>query len=221
MININNRLKKLGDMILEGNSQGIIDVGCDHALLDIYLYEKNNTLKLVASDLRKDPLIKAKENIEKYSFSNNIKIKLSYGIDNLEDYIDTVVISGMGTETIIEILDKGKEYLSQVNRLVLSSNNKYYDLRKYVTGIGYIINKEEIIYEDGKYYTTIDFVKGNKEYKYEELYFGPYLLNNKNKEFIDYYTFIKSKKEQVLDKIPDNEDKEKLIKEIDMIASKL
>ena len=217
MIKINNRLKRLGDLILEGDSKSIIDVGCDHALLDIYLIEKNNKLNLIASDLRKDPLIKAKENIEKYSLSNKIKIKLSYGIDDLEDYIDTVVISGMGTDTIIEILDKGKNYLDQINRLVISSNNKYYELRKYITSTGYIINKEEIIYEDDKYYITIDFIKGNKKYTDKELYFGPYLLNNKNKEFYEYYNYIKSKKEEVLKNII----KEEIVKEIELIDSEL
>ena len=116
MININNRLKKLGDLILEGNSLGIIDVGCDHALLDIYLAIKNPSLNLIASDLRRDPLIKAKENIEKYSFSNKIKIKLSYGIDDLEDYIDTIVISGMGTETINKLARVQRQLTQEINR---------------------------------------------------------------------------------------------------------
>ena len=213
MININNRLQKLGDLILESNSLGIIDVGCDHALLDIYLLEKNPNLKLVASDLREAPLEKAKENIEKYSFSNKIKIKLSYGIDDLEDYIDTVVISGMGTETIIKILEKGKKYLDRVDRLVISSNNKYYELRKYITSNGYIINKEEIVFSDNKYYITIDFVQGNKEYSYEELYFGPYLLNNKDELFYKYFNEIKNKKLEVLKSV----NKDIVVKEIDMI----
>ena len=217
MIKINNRLKFLGDLILEGNSKGIIDVGCDHALLDIYLAMNNESLQLVASDLRKDPLIKAKENIEKYSLSNKIKIKLSYGIDDLEDYIDTIVISGMGTDTIIEILTKGKPYLNNINRLVISSNNKYYELRKYITSIGFIISKEEIIYEDNKYYITIDFIKGNKKYTDRELYFGPYLLNNKNELFFEYYNYIKSKKEEVLKSI----NKEEIVKELELINREL
>jgi len=217
LIKINNRLKFLGDLILEGNSKGIIDVGCDHALLDIYLAMNNESLQLVASDLRKDPLIKAKENIEKYSLSNKIKIKLSYGIDDLEDYIDTIVISGMGTDTIIEILTKGKPYLNNINRLVISSNNKYYELRKYITSIGFIISKEEIIYEDNKYYITIDFIKGNKKYTDRELYFGPYLLNNKNELFFEYYNYIKSKKEEVLKSI----NKEEIVKELELINREL
>lgn len=222
MININKRLKTLGDVILEGNSKGIIDVGCDHALLDIYLLEKNDNLKLVASDLRESPLLKAKENIEKYSFSNKIKIKLSYGIDDLEDYIDTVVISGMGTDTIIEILDKGKEDIKRINRIVLSSNNKYEELREYMTSIGFKINKEQIVYSDKKYYIIIDFIKGNIKYNKKELFFGPYLLKNKDELFYKYYGIIKDKKESVLKEIPDELDSKKLLKEeIELLTSEL
>ena len=217
MIKINKRLSSLGDLILEGNSKSIIDVGCDHALLDIYLINKNPSLGLTASDLREEPLNKAKENIEKYSLSNKIKTKLSYGIDDLEDDIDTVVISGMGTETIIEILSKGSIHLGHVNRLVISSNNKYYELRKYITSIGYVINKEQIIYEDNKYYITIDFIKGNKKYNYKELYFGPYLINNKDNMFYEYYNFILNKKKEVLKSI----DKDNIKEEIELIGKEI
>ena len=222
MININKRLKTLGDILLDGNSVGIIDVGCDHALLDIYLLENNPNLKLVASDLRKSPLEKAKENIEKYSFSNNIKIKLSYGIDDLEDYIDTIVISGMGTDTIMEILDKGKDSLNNINRIVLSSNNKYYELRKYMMNNNFYINKEQIVFSDNKYYIIIDFLKGKKKYNEKELYFGPYLLNNKDDLFKEYYGSIKDKLLKVLEDIPDNiESKENISKEISLLESEL
>lgn len=222
MININKRLQTLGDIILKGKSSGIIDVGCDHALLDIYLLERNNNLKLVASDLRKAPLEKAKENIEKYSFSNKIKIKLSYGIDDLEDYIDTIVISGMGTDTIMEILEKGKEYLDRVDRIVLSSNNRYYELRKYMMENGYYINKEQIVYSDKKYYIIIDFLKGNKKYSDKELYFGPYLLKNKDELFYEYYGIIKNKRESVINDIPDNTDNKKALQdEIALLTSEL
>ena len=222
MININKRLKSLGDILLDGNSVGIIDVGCDHALLDIYLLENNPNLKLVASDLRMSPLEKAKENIEKYSFSNNIKIKLSYGIDDLEDYIDTIVISGMGTDTIIEILDKGKDSLKNINRIVLSSNNKYYELRKYMMNNNYYINREQIVFSDNKYYILIEFLKGKKKYNEKELYFGPFLLNNKDELFIEYYGSIKDKLTKVLEDIPDNiENKEKISKEISLLESEL
>ena len=47
---INARLKKIGDLV-EANSF-CLDVGCDHAYLDIYLTQ-NNDNKCIATDINK------------------------------------------------------------------------------------------------------------------------------------------------------------------------
>lgn len=46
---INDRLKKIGDLV-EANSF-CLDIGCDHAFLDIYLVKKNKNIKAIASDI--------------------------------------------------------------------------------------------------------------------------------------------------------------------------
>ena len=56
---INERLKKIGDLV-EANSF-CLDVGCDHALLDIYLVKKNKNIKSIASDIKEGPLAQAKK----------------------------------------------------------------------------------------------------------------------------------------------------------------
>ena len=218
MINISNRLKTIAEIVLNKQSNKIIDVGCDHALLDIYLLQNNDSLNLVASDNKKQPLENAKKNITKYSFLNKIELCLKDGIENIDKDIDTVVISGMGEETIIDILEKDKKELEHINRLVISSNNKYYDLRRKITSLGYIITDERIVFEDNKYYVIIEFTKGNKNYSKEELFMGPILINNKDDLFIKYYSDIKKEKEYILNKITNDDDKKRtLIEEINYI----
>ena len=56
---INNRLKMIGDLV-QANSF-CLDVGCDHALLDIYLVHRNKNIKAVASDIAEGPLEQAKK----------------------------------------------------------------------------------------------------------------------------------------------------------------
>ena len=216
MISLSKRLKTVADLVLSKESKGIIDVGCDHALLDIYLIQNNEDLKVVASDNKKAPLENARKNIEKYSFLNKIKLKLEDGINNIDDEIDTIVISGMGKETIIDILKKGN--LNNIKRLIISSNNKFEDIRKDITSLGFIINDEKIVYEEDKYYVIIEFIKGNKKYTKKELYFGPILLKKKDKEFYNYYGYIKDKKISILKSIPsDNKNKKKIEKEIEIL----
>ena len=60
---INARLKKIGDLV-EANSF-CLDIGCDHALLDIYLVTQNKNIKAIASDIAEGPLEHARRNIKR------------------------------------------------------------------------------------------------------------------------------------------------------------
>jgi len=177
LIKLSERLQKVSDFVLDDKiSRSIIDVGCDHALLDIYLLQNDETLVVTASDINEGPLQKALENIKKYSLQDKIKVQQANGIERLSTDTDTIVISGMGMDTIVQILNDNKEKLSNIKKLVISSNNKFYQVREKITKLGFIIESEAIVLEDGKYYIIMKFIKGNKNYSYKELYFGPCLL---------------------------------------------
>ena len=224
MIKISNRLKTVADFVLEDNkSSRIIDVGCDHALLDIYLLENNSNLSLIASDVNKGPLDKARENIIKYSFLDKIELRLSNGISSIDSSVDTVVISGMGMDTIVEILNNDKKKLDNVEKLVISSNNKFPMLRSKIIELGFYIDKEKIIFEDGKFYIIMRFVKGKMNYSYEDIYFGPYLLINKDELFYKYYNYLKEEKNKVLSNLPSrcNTKKNEIEDEIKMLTKVL
>ena len=60
---INDRLKKIGDLV-DANSF-CLDIGCDHAFLDIYLVKKNKNIKAIASDIAEGPVKQAKDNIKR------------------------------------------------------------------------------------------------------------------------------------------------------------
>ena len=163
MIKISNRLTTIANLVLKEKTNGVIDVGCDHALLDIYLLQNNNNIKIIASDINKLPLESAKKNIEKYSFLNKIILKEKDGLLGIENDIDTVVISGMGEETITKILKRDKSYLKNVKRLIISSNTNNYKVRSNIIELGYLIKDEKVVFEEGKYYVIIEFTKGLKK----------------------------------------------------------
>lgn len=218
MIKISKRLTTIANIVLQKKSKKIIDVGCDHALLDIYLLQNNPNLKIIASDINEKPLESAKKNIEKYSFLNKIEICLKDGIKGIDEDVDTTVISGMGMETIVEILENGKKELSHIERLIISSNNKYQELRTNITKLGFKISYEKVIYDEEKYYIIIEFIKGKENYSDKELYFGPVLLKNKDENFYKYYQNLKNVKEKIVKSLPnDNGKKEILEKEIELL----
>ncbi len=195
-IKISNRLKTIGDLVLDNSS--VVDVGCDHALLSIYLVINKNC-KVIASDINKLPLKEAKKNIEKYNLEDKIKIVLSNGLECINDKFDTIVISGMGASTIINIIKKDIDKVRNCNKIIIESNNDLYSIRKYFLDNYFKIVNEVMVYDKGKYYTIIVFENSNKLIKYNlsELYFGEHKYRNSD-IFIKYKNYLIDKYMEIL-----------------------
>ena len=206
---ISNRLKQIGDFV-EDNSN-LIDVGCDHALLDIYLYRTKKKLTITASDINEKPLENAKNNLIKYNLQDKIKLTKMDGIKNINKDIDTIIISGMGTKTIIDILLKDKAKLKNIKNIIISTNNDYYLLRKTLIKNNYYIEKEKIILEKNKFYPVILFKKGKKYHNKFTLKYGPY---NKEETYIKYLTKEKEKLQKINKNLPNKYLYKKIINNI-------
>ena len=174
---ISNRLKAIASLV---DTKSIIDVGCDHALLDIYLTNKG--IKCRGTDISSNCIKLAKENLKKNNLEDKIDLYVTDGLKNINVLkTDTIIVAGMGTNTILDIIKDVS------NPLILLSNNDIFKLRKEVIKLGYYIDNE-ISIKDGKYYyVIIKFKKGFKKYKYSDYIVGPIL---KEKE---YYIYLYNK----------------------------
>ena len=183
MIKLSKRLEAISSLI--PNNSKVIDVGCDHGLLSIYLYQKNISSNIIASDVNANALNNAKENIKKNKLEKIIETRLGDGLDTLKenDDIDTIIISGMGAHTVVGILKKNLNKLKSINTIVVQSNTKVEFLRREITKINYLIEDELIVEDNKKIYTIIKFTKGKKKYTKKELCFGPILLKKNTKLF--------------------------------------
>lgn len=195
MIKISDRLKSLVKYI--SSEDKVMDVGCDHAIIDIYLVQSGILDKIVVCDVNPNALQNGISNIEKYELTNNIIPVLGYGIEKANNYnIDTVLISGLGSKTIIDILDAPN--INNVYKLILQSNNNHYELRKFLVEKGFTIFDEEII-KDGKK-TYINMLAARAEYPalYTELEyeFGPILTKNPNN--LNYFKELLETQEELL-----------------------
>ena len=199
---LNKRLEALASFIDEDSS--CLDVGCDHGLLDIYLFKNRKNIRLVASDINKKPLEKAKDNFLKYHV-NDIELRLGNGLDVIDSTIDTVIISGMGGLTICDILKKEK--LANVKKIVLSPNKDFYEVRKKVMELGYSIEKEQIVKENNKYYLILSCQKKDSNYQEDELRYGTISMI-KDEVYKDYLNYLIIKYTNRLDKIPNKYQKE-------------
>ena len=193
MIKISKRLKSIADFI--DDNSNLVDIGCDHGLLDIYLVQSKENIKVIASDINKNALENAINNIKKYKLNNDIKTILSNGLDNIDTKgLNTIVISGMGTHTIVGILYNNMRKLKNINTLVIQSNNDLDFLRYKVNKLGYKIVDEALVEDAGIIYTVIKFKKGFSIYSKKQIYFGPCLLKENSELF-------KKRNKQELDKM--------------------
>ncbi len=127
----------------------------------------------------------AKNNIKKYQV--DIKTYLSDGLNNINDFYDTIVIAGMGTHSIIKILND-KELPPKI---ILASNNDYPLLRKFMNSIGYYLEKELVVLEKDKYYIVMLYIIKEKKLKKTEILFG----KNNN---LEYYQYLYGKNLSIL-----------------------
>jgi tRNA (adenine22-N1)-methyltransferase len=189
-MNISNRLKTIADMI--DSNYHVIDVGCDHALLDIYL-TLNKKIKCTAIDNKENVINYSKENIEKYNLTSKIELIHNDGLENIKIHDDDIIVlAGLGTKTILNIIAN-----KNIKHLIVQSNDDVYNLRYQLTKLNYKVIDEKIVYEKKKYYTIIKLEKGKAKYSKKELEYGPILLKEKNKVFdkylikrIDYFEML-------------------------------
>lgn len=197
---INNRLKKIGDLV-EANSF-CLDVGCDHALLDIYLAKKN--IKTVASDIAEGPLNQAKENIRREHLEEKIETRLGSGLSTYTEEINTIIISGMGGRNIIGICKDNPLVLKKINTFIISPNNYQEDVKRYLCKNGFYIDNEELVKDNRFIYQIILFKHGKRRYSKREYFFGPVLLEKKGFLFKEYYEREKKSREILLSLLPKN-----------------
>ena len=141
---LSKRLKAITDLIKENSH--IIDVGADHAFLDIYLNLYKNC-QCLAIDKSKYSTQTAISNAKKYNA--NITAITNDGLNNINLKNEIIVISGMGTKTIKKILNFDIQ-----NDLILSTHTNVEELKEFLDTKNYYIYKEQTI-TDGKTYNII------------------------------------------------------------------
>ena len=109
---ISNRLKSIAGLVTEKDV--IADIGCDHAYLDIYLVKNKIVPKAYVSDVNLNALNNGINNIKKNHLEREIEAKLCDGIKGIPEEVNTLIISGMGSSTIIKILSNPK--LKQIDK---------------------------------------------------------------------------------------------------------
>lgn len=159
MQKLSKRLQAAADFVTHGSR--IADVGTDHGFLPIYLIQSGRCPRAVAMDIREGPLERAREHILAAGLHEVIQIRRSDGMQELsEGEADSVAIAGMGGLTVIHILEEAQEKLAGFRELILEPQSDPAKVRRYLREHNLCIDRENLVYETGKYYPVLHISTG-------------------------------------------------------------
>jgi len=166
------RLELIAALVPDGI--GVCDVGTDHGYIPLMLLERGYKGAVIGTDINKGPLQKARLSLSDAEGGAAAELMLCDGLDDVElGRIDTVVIAGMGGDTITGILDRATDRDALDKRLILQPATKPEILRYWLTNNEYTITEELYISENGFVYQIICAEKlGNQRLCDAELFVG-------------------------------------------------
>ncbi|WP_285119736.1 tRNA (adenine(22)-N(1))-methyltransferase [Lactococcus petauri] len=206
-IKLSKRLQAVADLV-KPNSR-LLDVGSDHAYLPTYLIQQEKIDFAIAGEVVKGPYQIAHNHVAEQNLQEKIEVRLANGLAAFEesDNITSIVIAGMGGILISEILEAGKDKLSQVEQLILQPNNHEESLRSWLMDHDFVITSEKILLEAGKIYEIIVAEHGTAELNETELEFGSYLSQEKSEVFCQKWNKELNTLNKILERLPENHEK--------------
>lgn len=156
--NLSKRLLKVASLVEP--AAFLADIGCDHGFLAISLVKSGKIKKAFCSDINEGPLKRASEHIKEFCLEDKISTCLSDGLlsikDKYGDYpFDTAVICGMGGLMGVKIIHEADEFFRRMNVFYIQLQSDIELVRIYLKRSGYQILFEDMVLEDGKYYTVM------------------------------------------------------------------
>jgi len=197
MIKLDERLQAIADCVDKGAV--VADIGCDHGKVVVWLVDKGIARQGLAIDISDACLDKAKHLAQLHCVEDKIKFICDNGLPDSE-YVDNVIIAGLGADEIIKILSK----ITPKYKLILCPHKDPAELRKYLANNRYYIYKDFIIKSKGKFYPIIVAKMGTKSYNRKWFYFGT--NSPRSQYFLEYLNMRKEYILNLLSKAPRLED---------------
>ncbi len=167
-IHLSPRLQMAADLVVKREQNAwLVDVGTDHAYLPAWLLQNHREqfAYVIATDLREGPLDRARRTAREAGCEQDIDFRLCDGLAAVDPReADSIVIAGMGGETIVHILEsahwkaewwRGEEGGMEDKILVLQPMSSMPELRKWLQENGFSIVEERLAKEGDTLYTAL------------------------------------------------------------------
>ena len=164
------------------------DIGSDHGKLMIHLFENGLISYGYAIENKKGPYLNLVKNLKERNLVDKVVPLFSDGLDDLPECVNTIILAGMGGDTIVEILQRHPEKLKNIQTIIVDAHSNIPLVRKEINLMGYVIADEAIVKEADIFYEIIKFVKADVAiYGESDLTYGPILRKEKSALFKEKY----------------------------------
>lgn len=154
LFSLDSRLYLCASFVRDGVK--IADIGTDHAYLPIWLLLNGKIESALACDINEGPLNSGKADVLRYDLSDKITLRLSDGLENVEECeADDIIIAGMGGELISRILSDCSWAKNKEKRFILQPMTKCEVLIKWLYESGFEIIEQKACECDKKHYTVM------------------------------------------------------------------
>lgn len=161
-IKLSKRLMAVAEYIAPGSCAA--DIGTDHGYLPVWLVQNEICRRVIAADIRSGPLARAKASASEYLVMDKVQFVLTDGLAGIPpESIDTVVIAGMGGETIIKILAAAHWLKRGGHELIIQPQSKIDVLTMWLCHEGYKIAGQRLAADRGDIYTVMRIKPGEME----------------------------------------------------------
>jgi tRNA (adenine22-N1)-methyltransferase len=217
IIKLSPRLQAVAELVKPGLK--LADIGTDHAYLPIYLIQQGKSPLAVAIDIHRGPYESALKQVALQGLEDKISVILGNGLEPLQHrQVDVVVLAGMGSATMIEILEAKPELVLKLQQLVLQPMVGVGQMRKWLVENGWAINNEILVKDDGFIYTVLSALPGEQSISdWLTLELGPILLKEKPPLLKDYISKMLSDYENVLINLAQTQSQEVKQKRLDLL----
>ena len=154
-MHISPRLCAIGRLISPGSR--VADVGTDHGYLPVWLTQQGRCPFVIATDVATGPLDAARRSADQAGITSGIDFRLADGLDAVRpDEVDTIIIAGMGGETMAGILYRAPWLKSEPYRILLQPQSKVPELIDFLSEEGYCLLDQHVAIEGRRHYIIFE-----------------------------------------------------------------
>ncbi len=200
----------------------LADVGTDHGYLPLEALKTGVCEQAFAADLNELPLQRARDTFAQSDVKDRVTFIRCSGIRDIPDPIDTVVIAGMGAETVMQIVTEDLERFRRIPQIVLQVNKDVESLRRFMVQRGFDIVDEAIAYKR-HYYVVVKFAPTAIPSGYTpfQLKYGPILLSKKDPIFLNHLASRLNHLMDLAHRVSDENKRDAFVLEADAIRNVL